>query len=711
MKKLLLIFFAIAFTAVQGGPIINSFRFGGAPVDQTFSVPSQWSTNTTGLVARFDLRDRTSLFQDTAGTATVAAGEDPVAYVADKSGNGNNLTQGVTGARPFYVPKLNGGGLKFNHNEFLTNKGFILAQPYTMFATYYLPSSNVKSGTNAPSFSEVLVGNIPGVSSNGVFYVNSTDGGVDDGGNCRAWAGTISADFNVKNSAATTVTIIYDGTNSFVRTNGQPMVGPIDLGTQTRAGLSAGAYTDGTAPSVMHLSELMFYNHHLSAQELSDVEGYAYTTNLFYAKNILDEDGDSHRRGAQSGPWGDAPYQCISNLLGNWTLNNRGISGQTSWQGITNWTDLTRLYSPLATRQVAFEEFGANDFSQNVSLASLEQYLTNKCRGDQNAGFQVIVCTLQPHDVINTYTSNNWWTFNNFIITNYTNFADGLANYTANPQFAWTSNDVTTVFSSDHIHENDSGYFLKAGYDAAAVNLLPSTSGNRILKNMVAFYPMNEVSGDALDISGNGRTLYQNGTVGASGGKRTFSSTDNTDFFSRTNDAGFSPGTGADWTMISVVSLTAASGANGIMGRYDTTSGSLGYEMLYNSSAFATFSSANGTSATTTTATGAATAGQEYMVVSTYLNLTGALSCQVWSLAGAGITFSGSGSMVGGYFDNSTTPFSVGVYWTGGAPQNGGDYGGTIRYSGVWRSILSPTKISEIFAGNALKDFNTFTAQ
>jgi hypothetical protein len=57
--------------------------------------------------AWYDPSDLTTLFQLSNGTTAVTAADDPVGYIADKSGNGNHLIQATADSRPLY--KTSGG--------------------------------------------------------------------------------------------------------------------------------------------------------------------------------------------------------------------------------------------------------------------------------------------------------------------------------------------------------------------------------------------------------------------------------------------------------------------------------------------------------------------------------------------------------------------------------------------------------------------------
>lgn len=85
----------------------------------------------------YDPSDKSTLFQDVAGTVPVTKDGDPVALMRDKSGNGNHATQTVSTARPAY--KTDGAlhWLEFDGvDDYLEVKPFVVAmqQPYSFVA-------------------------------------------------------------------------------------------------------------------------------------------------------------------------------------------------------------------------------------------------------------------------------------------------------------------------------------------------------------------------------------------------------------------------------------------------------------------------------------------------------------------------------------------------------------------------------------------------
>lgn len=80
----------------------------------------------------YDPSDKSTLFQDVAGTIPVTKDGDPIGLMKDKSGNGNHATQSVSAARPLYKTD---GVLRW----------FDIDGMDDWFKTNYTPSSNWSS--------------------------------------------------------------------------------------------------------------------------------------------------------------------------------------------------------------------------------------------------------------------------------------------------------------------------------------------------------------------------------------------------------------------------------------------------------------------------------------------------------------------------------------------------------------------------------------
>ena len=142
-----------------GEKIITRLYFGsnliwGSP--PVFNPGALFSENQQGVW--YDPSDKTTLFQDVAGTVPVTKDGDPVALMRDKSGNGNHATVTVSTARPVYktdgiLHHLSFDGvddhLLFNKNTFLADKSQVLMTAYSLLKAGFYPSVITGLSTDA----------------------------------------------------------------------------------------------------------------------------------------------------------------------------------------------------------------------------------------------------------------------------------------------------------------------------------------------------------------------------------------------------------------------------------------------------------------------------------------------------------------------------------------------------------------------------------
>lgn len=121
---------------------IKTFGFGSSE----FSPLDLFAGGKQG--AWYDPSDKSTLFQDVAGTIPVRKDGDPVALMRDKSGNNNHAVQTTSTARPVYktdgiLHRLAFDGiddhLLFNKNTFLADKSQVLMTAYNLLTTGYYP--------------------------------------------------------------------------------------------------------------------------------------------------------------------------------------------------------------------------------------------------------------------------------------------------------------------------------------------------------------------------------------------------------------------------------------------------------------------------------------------------------------------------------------------------------------------------------------------
>lgn len=117
---------------------IKTFGFGANPDDAMLAL---FAGGKQGVW--YDPSDKSSLFQDVAGTVPVTQDGDPVALMKDKSGNGNHATQSVSTSRPVYKTDGILHWLAFDG----VDDGFLLN-----FKTPVKPENSIYMGVNAEKF-------------------------------------------------------------------------------------------------------------------------------------------------------------------------------------------------------------------------------------------------------------------------------------------------------------------------------------------------------------------------------------------------------------------------------------------------------------------------------------------------------------------------------------------------------------------------------
>lgn len=80
----------------------------------TYTAADMLAVFSSGVRGVWDMTDKSTLFQDTAGTVPVTASGQPVGRVNDISGNGAHIIQSTAGARPIYTEDSNGKYVLFD---------------------------------------------------------------------------------------------------------------------------------------------------------------------------------------------------------------------------------------------------------------------------------------------------------------------------------------------------------------------------------------------------------------------------------------------------------------------------------------------------------------------------------------------------------------------------------------------------------------------
>lgn len=116
------------------GAEIKSAFLNGVKVFEVFEPLSLFDRGKQG--AWYDPSDKTTLFQDAAGTIPVTKDGDPVGLMRDKSGNNNHAQQTVSAARPIYKTDGVLHWLAFDgvDDSFTLTRTYTDYQPHIVFA-------------------------------------------------------------------------------------------------------------------------------------------------------------------------------------------------------------------------------------------------------------------------------------------------------------------------------------------------------------------------------------------------------------------------------------------------------------------------------------------------------------------------------------------------------------------------------------------------
>lgn len=164
----------------------------------------------------------------------------------------------------------------------------------------------------------------------------------------------------------------------------------------------------------------------------------------------------------------------------------------------------------------------------------------------------------------------------------------------------------------------------------SGLGLAKWSGGEDIITGLLAHYPLDEVSGDALDTSGNSRTMTQVGTVPAtSPGRGPFTVSD---YFTRSDVA--LDLTASDWTICGWFNLSTIGGSQALISHEASpilTWGVYAYNSGFsNTMAGAVIYHASGGGNTTVSAPGSAiTTGALHFLCATFNNGTLLLSCSL----------------------------------------------------------------------------------
>lgn len=223
----------------------------------------------------------------------------------------------------------------------------------------------------------------------------------------------------------------------------------------------------GTAtdfPVMAAWSDVIIFDHALSASELAQVRAYATTRGVSYtATNFLGFAGDSISTGSIAPQNKDWIYQSgLGGLQFNVSIGGQTLATIASDNRLSAYYDGTK-------RCVAVVFAGTNDIALNGRTgAQVEADLNTYCTTLRSQGWKVVVVTMLPRSGLETQRQ----AYNNAIRANASGYSDAVADVETLSMGAANANTDTTWYDADQIHPNTTGHGFLAGLIGPLVQAL-----------------------------------------------------------------------------------------------------------------------------------------------------------------------------------------------------------------------------------------------
>jgi lysophospholipase L1-like esterase len=246
--------------------------------------------------------------------------------------------------------------------------------------------------------------------------------------------------------------------------------------------LTIGGLPTGTFGWIGNISEVIVYNYAMSQAQQQQMLAYL-NDKWGFSKRMVTCCGNSLTSGtgssggdpqvlSSSGAGGAYPNQLWA-LLGDSGYDVRvdGYSGRSLTQMVSD-ESVAAIYSGQSRGApicVVWEI--TNTLTIKQSAAAAIQLLQTYCKSRQSNGYKVIVLTCLPRgDVIYAGYESDRTVVNDFIRTNYLNFADAVVDVAADNRLQNPLNSV--FFNTDKLHLKDAGYAVVASAVASAISKL-----------------------------------------------------------------------------------------------------------------------------------------------------------------------------------------------------------------------------------------------
>ena len=237
-----------------------------------FPTPLTFNPNNlaTGLTLWLDASDKTTLFQDTAGTIPVTTSGQSIAYWKDKTGF-NSYIQATSGSRPTYSPN----GVLFNGSQFLqtlvgTGLPSGAANGTYIFVTVPTDGSTSKYIENFYSIGGMNYGFLSPTTNNRAYYCGNSQGGGGTVDGVNFW--NQPSICVIQLTGATSVSSgAWENSVGFNAQASQPYNLALTSTSVTNVGSGSSGYN---YPFVGLILEILVYTTTITTSQRQQVEGY-----------------------------------------------------------------------------------------------------------------------------------------------------------------------------------------------------------------------------------------------------------------------------------------------------------------------------------------------------------------------------------------------------------------------------------------------------
>lgn len=230
-------------------------------------------TNLSGLALWLDFTDATTLFQDTLAATPVAANNDPIGRVNDKSSNANNFTQGTAGQRPLWQSDGNGATFDGSNDVLVGGTTGLTIDTKTVIIAWtpvaFQSSTRVAFGSGNNRF--WYIGHGSGAASARASWFSGTPAQLSQTANSAFTAGLHNVYVTQWSVSGSNVSVSQRSAGTLLNTTAYTD----GYGTVTATSFLVGALTSAGASAVSaKIRHVLVYNRVLTPLELAGIETY-----------------------------------------------------------------------------------------------------------------------------------------------------------------------------------------------------------------------------------------------------------------------------------------------------------------------------------------------------------------------------------------------------------------------------------------------------